>query len=169
MILETDLVEILKDCPEDTPLYSPVFGEVKLYKVKGHESCLPIEVIITENSGDEFIRGFTAYGRLTNMHDAECMLFPSKDCRDWSQFKAPKFDLEGLISFATERVKSDDIKKVMELIVNYSQFAGEHHKMWVIDQIVRAIMKDNYDNFITAFCDGEEGANTYSWDTGIAP
>lgn len=169
MILETDLVEILKDCPEDTPLYSPLYCEVKLYKVKSKDCGLPIEVIITDNNGDEYIKGFTAYGRYCNQHDAECMLFPSKECRDWSQFKVPKFNLERLISFASERIKSEDIKKVMELIVNYGQFAGEHHKMWVIDQIVQVIMKDNYDNFIYAFCDGEDGSDTYSWDTGIAP
>lgn len=46
---------------------------------------------------------------------------------------------------------------------------GAHHKMWVIDQMVRVLLGDDYAAWVEAFCDGEDGPNTYEWDTGIAP
>ena len=46
---------------------------------------------------------------------------------------------------------------------------GAHHKMWVIDQMVRALTGPNYERWVRAYCDGEDGPDTYEWDTGIAP
>lgn len=82
-----DLVEILKDCPSDTKLYSPLFGEVKLVYVIEEGSDCPIVVRLTS----EFAYGsFTRSGRyLHDVPGSECMLFPSKDNRDWSTFKSP--------------------------------------------------------------------------------
>ena len=77
-----NLVKILKDCPEDTKLYSPAYGEVELVKV--HEGWdYPIEVKLSNNTIDNF----TEDGRIFIEHDGECMLFPSKNQRDWSKFK----------------------------------------------------------------------------------
>ena len=39
-----NLVEILKDCPKGTKLYSPIFGEVELDKIDIH-SDTPIRVL----------------------------------------------------------------------------------------------------------------------------
>lgn len=46
---------------------------------------------------------------------------------------------------------------------------GAHHKMWVIDQMVRALTGDVYVDWVRAFEDGEDGPHTYEWDQGIAP
>jgi len=46
---------------------------------------------------------------------------------------------------------------------------GAHHKMWVIDQMVRALTGDGYDEWARAQRDGEDGPDTYAWDEGIAP
>ena len=46
---------------------------------------------------------------------------------------------------------------------------GGHHKMWVIDQVVRILTGENYDEIIKESEAGEDGPNTYKWDTGIAP
>jgi hypothetical protein len=51
----------------------------------------------------------------------------------------------------------------------YGSFDGEHHKMWAIDQMVRALTGDGYDEWVRQFEDGEDGPKTYEWDTGIAP
>ena len=51
----------------------------------------------------------------------------------------------------------------------YGQIDGGHHKMWVIDQMCRHILGDNYDEFITECKKGEDGPETYDWDVGIAP
>jgi hypothetical protein len=54
--------------------------------------------------------------------------------------------------------------------IAYGQTDGAHHKAWVIDQMVKAIVgEDNYKEFIDLYKDGEDGPETYEWDEGIAP
>jgi len=52
---------------------------------------------------------------------------------------------------------------------NYSQIDGAHHKAWVIDQMCKHILGDDYDRFVAEYKNGEDGLETYDWDTGIAP
>ena len=77
-----DLTKILKDCPKGFQLYSPIFGIVYLKSVTPYNvhitTIREVEAIITKNG-----RYFTEY------EDSECILFPSKDQRDWSKFTAP--------------------------------------------------------------------------------
>ena len=84
-----NLVEILKDRPKGTKLYSTVFGEVKFMGIKENA---PYPIIVKVNN--ENFESFTADGRIIVYFDGECTLFPSKDQRDWSKFKLkkPKFD-----------------------------------------------------------------------------
>jgi hypothetical protein len=49
-----------------------------------------------------------------------------------------------------------------------------HHKAWVIDQMIRALLgydedTKHYDAFIKEHNNGEDGPDTYEWDVGIAP
>ncbi len=77
-----NIAEILRKCPKGTKLYSPVFGEVELTKV-AYDEVYPI-TCLTKN-GDYGL--FTRDGILFfDYSDTECMLFPSKDQRDWSKF-----------------------------------------------------------------------------------
>jgi len=48
---------------------------------------------------------------------------------------------------------------------------GAHHKMWVIDQMVRALAGTEhvYNELIRNARNGKDGPNTYEWDVGIAP
>ena len=55
------------------------------------------------------------------------------------------------------------------LAVQYGQIDGGHHKLWTIDQMVRALASDGYDALVKDAKDGEDGPDTYEWDTGIAP
>lgn len=52
---------------------------------------------------------------------------------------------------------------------NHGGIDGDHHKAWVIDQMVRVLVGDDYDAWVADACDGEDGPETYEWDTGIAP
>lgn len=63
----------------------------------------------------------------------------------------------------------EERKRVLDLIFEYGQIDGEHHKTWVIDQIVRILMKDQYDEWIKNYVYDEETGDIYSWDKGIAP
>ena len=106
-----NLAEILKDCPEGNKLYSPIFSDVELVKVH-NDGDYPIEVKLSNNALDSF----TKDGRIFAEHDGECMLFPSKDQRDWSKFevekpKKPKFDPKTLKPFDKVLVRDERNKK----------------------------------------------------------
>lgn len=70
-----------------------------------------------------------------------------------------------------EKVKEleEESKKVLDLIFEYGQIDGGHHKMWVIDQIVRILTKDKYNEWIKNYVYDEETGDIYDWDKGIAP
>ena len=71
-----NLVEILKDCPEGTKLYSTVYGYVEFVKVlRNEEEIYPIEIKISDYSTDRFSKD----GRIYTEYSGECMLFPSKE------------------------------------------------------------------------------------------
>ena len=96
-----NLVEILKDCPEGTKLYSPIIGEVEFKRIKYSEYP-----IVTHSKNGNRILLFTKDGLFFS--EGECiMLFPSKDQRDWSKFKIkkPKFDPKTLQPFDKVLVK----------------------------------------------------------------
>ena len=102
-----NLVEILKDCPEGTKLYSTVYGDVELVRVYLDDNTYPIEIKIGEGSDMVCI---TNDGRLLNDFPGECTLFPSREQRDWSKFKPkkPKFDPKTLKPFDKVLVKRGD-------------------------------------------------------------
>jgi hypothetical protein len=64
---------------------------------------------------------------------------------------------------------NEKIEKAIELAVIYGGIDGAHHKDWLIDQMVRALAGDKYDQIVADACAGEDGPNTFTWDCGIAP
>ena len=85
-----NLVEILKDCPAGTKLYSPIFEEVTFMKIY-KDDTFSIMVITSKNT----IVHFSAKGQYYQSYDdSECLLFPSKDQRDWRKFSAPWYKKE---------------------------------------------------------------------------
>jgi len=62
-----------------------------------------------------------------------------------------------------------NVEEALRLLIRYGQIDGEHHKTWVIDQAVRLLTGNYYDELIAAANDGEDGPETYDWDVGIAP
>ena len=86
-----NLVEILKDCPKGTKLYSPVYEYVELVSVSLVECAkYPIEIKDRYGVSD----GITKDGRIYEEFNGECMLFPSKEQRDWSKFNIPVYKKE---------------------------------------------------------------------------
>ena len=101
---DLNLVEILKDCPKGTKLYSTTYGEVEVVKVN-IDSNYPI---VTQcNCGSE---RYTKDGKVLYGCNGECILFPSKDQRDWSKFKPkqPKFDPKTLQPFDRVLVRDNN-------------------------------------------------------------
>lgn len=74
----------------------------------------------------------------------------------------------------------DKLKKIEDIIVQFGQIDGDHHKSWVIDQVMR-IMKGaeydyfvEYDNFVKKYEYADDDGNLtdeklYEWEVGIPP
>lgn len=77
-----NVAEKLKDCPKGTKLYSPLFGEVEFVRIE----IGSIIVKALDNGIPYSNVTFTAEGKWHNTEQSECLLFPSKDNRDWNKF-----------------------------------------------------------------------------------
>lgn len=76
-----NITEILKNCPKDMKLYSPVYGEMKFIQIMtstGNIHCR------TSKGDPHYFYPDGKYER-----EGECVLFPSKEQRDWSKFQIP--------------------------------------------------------------------------------
>lgn len=78
-----NIAEILDDCPRGTKLYSPIFGDVYLDKIRPHIAI----VVKTDKDQGDFKEEFLYDGRYGM--NGECLLFPSKENRDWNKFQRP--------------------------------------------------------------------------------
>ena len=107
-----DLTKILKDCPKGTKFYSLLHGEV-LFRGIDENSDYPIVYDIIFSDSITSLFSITRNGTYSNKYNGECILFPSKDQRDWSKFTAPwykkeRFDPKTLQPFDKVLVKDDD-------------------------------------------------------------
>ena len=96
-----DLTKILDECPKGTKFYSTTYGTVEFIGFD-FSSVYPI-LMKLESSGVGY---FTKDGRIFHSYYGECILFPSKDQRDWSKFvrfwdkpKKERFDVTTLQPF----------------------------------------------------------------------
>lgn len=74
-----DLTKILERCPKGTKFYSPLFGHLIFCEIR-------LNILFT----DEFDNTVAFYPNGTyypSYKDAECMVFPSKEQRNWDKFK----------------------------------------------------------------------------------
>ena len=83
--MNIDLIKILKNCPEGFELYTPLLGKVSFLSIN-KDSDFPIMV----KSNLFGIISFTKEGYyIKYTPDGECLLFPSREMRDWGKFTAP--------------------------------------------------------------------------------
>lgn len=61
------------------------------------------------------------------------------------------------------------VAAALDVARNFGGTDGDHHKAWVIDQMVRALTGDEYKAFVAETKAGDDGPDTYEWDEGIAP
>ena len=80
-----NIANILCDYPMGTKLYSPLFGAVELLSIEDDfDYKYPISVRTKEKGSQD---GFTEEGYYhCGFRDAQCLLFPSSEMRDWSKF-----------------------------------------------------------------------------------
>ena len=90
MEVKINIVEILKDKPQGIKLYSSACGKCKLEEVDDKSFKISFY-----NSKFGFMNGGEGYldknGKLYD--DGECIIFPSKEMRDWSKFAWKKGDV----------------------------------------------------------------------------
>lgn len=90
MEAKINIVEILKDKPQGTKLYSSACGKCKLEEVDDKSFKISFY-----NSKFGFMNGGEGYldknGKLYD--DGECVVFPSKEMRDWTKFSWKKGDV----------------------------------------------------------------------------
>lgn len=94
---------------------------------------------------------------------------------------------------SNQQTAQDRIGKALEIAAECGGIDGGHHKMWVIDQMVRALTgcpmeekthvdyrdvpysyeamgeSEEYRRFVAEYEAGEDGPDTYEWDEGAAP
>ena len=99
-----DLTKILKDCPKGRKFYSDIYDEVTFWGFS--DLVYPIQ-LNTKNHGAKLLseKGEEIIG------NGKCILFPSKDQRDWNKFSAPwhkkeKFDPKTLQPYDKVLVKN---------------------------------------------------------------
>lgn len=71
-----------------------------------------------------------------------------------------------------EEYNTDErIKKALKMAWEWGQIDGDHHKMWVIDQMVRALCgsEEEYTKWVNKYTEPLEDGDYYNWDSGIAP
>ena len=98
-----DLTKILKDCPKGTKFYTSIWGEVTFIEIKKDQNCM-YPICIDTNTSSSCTNLSKDGHYLINRTGTECILFPSKEQRDWSKFTAPwykkeKFDPKTLKPF----------------------------------------------------------------------
>ena len=101
-----DLTKILKNCPIGTEFYHAGYGNVWFCGIDLKNKYYPIRLSFS-NDGFNNI-GVTAKGIISWWHNGECLLFPSKDQRDWSKFTAPWYKNEKKEKFNPKTLKVFD-------------------------------------------------------------
>lgn len=98
-----DLTKILEGCPYGTEFYHSGYGKVWFIGINT-ELEQPIHIKLNTRSYED--AWITSEGTLSKNYNGECLLFPSKDQRDWSKFerfwdkpKVEKFDPKTLQPF----------------------------------------------------------------------
>lgn len=93
-----NIAEILKNVPKGTKLYSPMFGDVFLVLASG-------DFISVHKGNTNHTYRFNKEGKYSE--HGECILFPSRENRDWNTFK--KFDISNLKPFDMVLVRDNNI------------------------------------------------------------
>lgn len=60
-------------------------------------------------------------------------------------------------------------QEALNMIAQYGGIDGEHHKQWVLDQVVRILTGKEYEQWVMRFEERDDALDTYEWDEGIAP
>lgn len=107
-----NIAEILKDKPKGIRLYSPIFGECAFSFVQEETD----DICVKKHNGEKaFFNSKGLYNIL-----GECLLFPSKEMRDWCKFAWKKGDVLISNDYGTEVIFYNWYNDT------YTNFYGKH-------------------------------------------
>lgn len=107
-----NIAEILKDKKDGIRLYSPIFGECAFSFVREETD----DICVKQHNGEKaFFNSKGLYNIL-----GECLLFPSKEMRDWRKFSWKKGDVLVSNDYVTEVIFYDWYDDT------YTNFYGKH-------------------------------------------
>lgn len=151
MEAKINIAEILKDKPQGTKLYSSACGKCKLEEADDKSFKISFY-----NSKFGFMNGGEGYldknGKLYD--DGECVVFPSKEMRDWSKFAWKKGDV---------LVSKDNVYIIFEKFEDdaYTRFKGKYYLRKIGDK--DDYCKETFKTLTSSF----EKANDYEAQTYI--
>ncbi len=135
METKINIAEILKDKPVELKLYSSTFGYIKfncVYKNKVYFSSEDTNVHSVKSNGKMYDSG-------------ECIIFPSKEMRNWNKFAWKKGDV----------LMSDNgkVEVIFEKFVDdtYQSFIGKHH----LDNLEDNLYYQNEGEYLTSIFNTE--------------
>lgn len=109
-----NLAKILNGKPVNTKLWSPLFGDVYTSSI-----CSEDTIIVVNHHAES--SSFYNNGKYFNHAEAELLLFPSKEMRDWSKFAWKKGDIlvnkDAEVHIIFDGFKDD----------TYTTFIGKYH------------------------------------------
>ena len=127
-----NIAEILKYCPKDTKLYSSVFGDVYFQRIHSNNKDL-IEV----TSNCDISHTFFTNGSYSLQ--GECVLFPSKEQRNWNNFRLPikrgdiMMDIYGKYPFiASGEFNKDGLPKYICILNSFLSILKVNNKDYCI-------------------------------------
>lgn len=131
-----DLTKILKGCPEGTEFYSSVYGGVIFVKVISNKYYPILMKQYREGNNSNDIALFTKDGKANYQYNGECILFPSKDQRDWSKFerfwdkpKIKKFDPKTFQVFDKVLIRIGTNYDSSEWHIDFFEYFDKKNKM----------------------------------------
>lgn len=158
-----DLTKILEGCPKGIDFYHTVYGTV-LFNSIDLDSEYPIRFIVGKNQ----VNSVTKSGLAISDYKGECILFPSKEQRDWSKFerfwdkpKIERFDPKTLQPFDKVLVRNDSLGSWRcDLLSHFNKFSGD--PLFISAQYWRECIPYNEDTkyLLGTKCDAPE---YYKW------
>lgn len=101
-----DLTKILKGCPVGTVFYHVVYGNVWFDDISYDHSDNDYYITFSLCDNPHNITYVTKKGTFSTRYGGECLIFPSKEQRDWSKFvrfwdkpKVERFDIKTMKPF----------------------------------------------------------------------
>lgn len=153
MDAKINIAKILKDKPKGTKLYSSACGKCELKEADDKS----FKVSFYSSKFGFMNRGEGTFDKNGNLYDdGECIIFPSKEMRDWSKFAWKKGDVlvctDGKCEVIFERFDDD----------TYTSFVGKYYvECYGKNDELQDYEEEHYGDTVNYTKESEEAAQTY--------